>query len=494
VALVLDRGTGLVSPQFHVLFDPSFHTTKQDEFDSQWQLKAGFLATDKLRKPKLKMTTSPSTESTNKRKRVPEQEGARVEPQQNRSKPSEESNKPEETRVRTSTLADPEQMHQNSTNDSEVAQNQSDSRNAEALENNEAQSSDPESRQEQQTLDPALRIMESMIAELSNATADNVPGEIFCYKAMFPNYAGLPEQDPIQIYKATADPDNMYMHQALKQPDAEEFRKAMKKEWDDQLGNGNFTVRKRTEVPEGATVLPTVWQIRRKRDIKTRSVKKYKARLNIDGSRMKQGQHYDQTYAPVASWNSIRTLLIMSALNNWHTRQIDYVLAFPQAPVERQIFMEIPKGFQVEGENSKDYVLELHRNVYGQKQAGRVWNKYLTNILINKVGFKQSKVDECVFYRGKVMYVLYTDDSILAGPDLDEIEQAIADIKAAKLDITIEGDIQDFLGVNIDRKPDGSIHMTQPHLIDQILSELKIPINTNPKSTPASSSKLISRH
>jgi len=92
------------------------------------------------------------------------------------------------------------------------------------------------------------------------------------------------------------------------------------------------------------------------------------------------------------------------------------------------------------------------------------------------------------------MYVLYTDDSILAGPDLDEIEQAIADIKAAKLDITIEGDIQDFLGVNIDRKPDGSIHMTQPHLIDQILSELKIPINTNPKSTPASSSKLISRH
>jgi hypothetical protein len=34
---------------------------------------------------------------------------------------------------------------------------------------------------------------------------------------------------------------------------------------------------------------------------------------------------------------------------------------------------------------------------------------------------------------------------------------------------SIEGDIQDFLGVNIDRKDDGSIHLTQPHLIDQIL-------------------------
>ena len=42
-----------------------------------------------------------------------------------------------------------------------------------------------------------------------------------------------------------------------------------------------------------------------------------------------------------------------------------------------------------------------------------------TEILINKVRFVQSKVDKCVFYPGKVMYVLYTDDSILAGPEKD---------------------------------------------------------------------------
>ena len=35
------------------------------------------------------------------------------------------------------------------------------------------------------------------------------------------------------------------------------------------------------------------------------------------------------------------------------------------------------------------------------------------------------------------MYVLYIDYSILAGPDLKEIEKAIEDIKYAKLDITI---------------------------------------------------------
>jgi hypothetical protein len=42
---------------------------------------------------------------------------------------------------------------------------------------------------------------------------------------------------------------------------------------------------------------------------------------------------------------------------------------------------------------------------------------------------------------------LYADDSILAGPDQNEIEKAIEDIKAAGLDITVAGDFQDFSGV-----------------------------------------------
>jgi hypothetical protein len=41
----------------------------------------------------------------------------------------------------------------------------------------------------------------------------------------------------------------------------------------------------------------------------------------------------------------------------------------------------------------------------------------------------------------------------LAGPDEKEINQIIKEMKKAKLDITIEGDLQeDFLWVNIERK------------------------------------------
>jgi hypothetical protein len=73
----------------------------------------------------------------------------------------------------------------------------------------------------------------------------------------------------------------------------------------------------------------------------------------------------------------------------------------------------------------------------------------LVDKLTKCVGFVQSKVDECVFYQGKTMYVLYTNDFILAGQDEAEIDQIIKEMRQAKLDITIEGDLQDFLGANI---------------------------------------------
>jgi hypothetical protein len=62
---------------------------------------------------------------------------------------------------------------------------------------------------------------------------------------------------------------------------------------------------------------------------------------------------------------------------------------------------------------------------------------------------------------------------ILAGPDKNEIEKIIWDMIAAKLNITEEGKLKAFLLMNIERMPDGTIHLTQPHLIDQILDNLQ---------------------
>ena len=490
IALILDRETGLVSPQFHVQFDTGFQTVKQqDKLDGscQWQVKAGFVA---RREPSGKQEEQPHATQSRviEPGTVPEQQSeqssrssrkrgalAAANPQTKRQKiPNEGADRP--TKVVPLSGGDNEGVTQQGKEPAAPPNREVVTRSGRI------------SR-------PIDRLTMAMLAEVTENSTTDVPGEIFCYETMFSPLE--PEQHPLLAFKASADPDTMYMHQALKQPDSRKFAEAMKKEVQDQIDNGNFSVIKRSEVPEGEKVLPTVWQMRRKRDIRTGIIKKWKARLNIDGSKMIKGKHYEHTYAPVASWTSIRLLLALVAIHNWHTVQLDYVQAFPQAPVEKDLYMEIPKGFEVEGgKSNKEHVLHLHKNLYGQKQAGRVWYQHLRHILVNKLGFTQSQHDECVFWKGQTMYILYTDDSILAGPDKREIEKIISDIEKAGLEITIEGKLEDFLGININRRKDGSIHLTQPLLITQIIEAIwgKNGEKITSRTTPASSSNLLSRH
>ena len=83
---------------------------------------------------------------------------------------------------------------------------------------------------------------------------------------------------------------------------------------------------------------------------------------------MVQDWDYDQTYALVASWGVIRLILVVAQLQGWHSTQLDYVMVFPQAPVEQEMYMKNPKGLYLEG----DYIFQARRNIYGQKQAGQV--------------------------------------------------------------------------------------------------------------------------
>ena len=113
----------------------------------------------------------------------------------------------------------------------------------------------------------------------------------------------------------------------------------------------------------------------------------------------------------------------------------------------------------------------MHQNFYGQKQAGQVWNHYLMKKLTEDISFAQSKVDKCILYKGNVIYLLYTNDTILAGPDKSKIDEVVEQIWGAKLDIIVEGDHRDFLGVHITHEANGSVHFMQPHLIDKILKD-----------------------
>ena len=62
--------------------------------------------------------------------------------------------------------------------------------------------------------------------------------------------------------------------------------------------------------------------------------------------------------------------------------------------------------------------MKLLKNLYGQKQAGQIWNQHLTTKLI-ACELTQSHIDEYVFYFKKSVFLVITDDTILMGPDTD---------------------------------------------------------------------------
>ena len=133
---------------------------------------------------------------------------------------------------------------------------------------------------------------------------------------MFPedcsdNNYNLSHLNTLMAYKFTSYPDSMYLHEAMQQEDKTEFLKSMMEEVRDQTDNWKLSIIKRNQVPKGSTILPCVWQMKRKRRIMTREIKRWKAHLNVDGSRMTKGVHYDKVYAPVASWTSISLLHTM---------------------------------------------------------------------------------------------------------------------------------------------------------------------------------------
>jgi hypothetical protein len=123
--------------------------------------------------------------------------------------------------------------------------------------------------------------------------------------------------------------------------------------------------------------------MRRKRDLTTNEIKSHKARLNLHGGKQIYEMNYFETYAPVVTWFAIRVMIIFGIIFCWALRQVDFIMAYPQAPIEMDIYMELPQGIQTAHGNSKDHMLKLEKNIYGQKQAGRVWNSFLVDKLMS---------------------------------------------------------------------------------------------------------------
>ncbi len=253
--LVLNLTTGHVSPQFHVKFDAKFQTVREALGNlaphSEWHVECGF-------KPRRR---------NEKKKLTPRVEEAKEDHQQ----------------VQKEEVEDQGQAHEDQEMD--LAQGRKSSarlKDKPRVNYNEVKLARPRE--------------EDNVAFVTIADESEEPKEVLALAA-------------------SKDPDTMYYHEAMREPDREQFKGAMKQEVDAHARNKVWELIKKSAVPKGHKIMPSVWSMKRKRKIATREIYKWKARLNIDGSKHEKGVNFWETFAPVASWSTIRMVLILALIH-----------------------------------------------------------------------------------------------------------------------------------------------------------------------------------
>ena len=183
--------------------------------------------------------------------------------------------------------------------------------------------------------------------------------------------------------------DNPSWKEAMNGPLAEGYWKATEIEIKTLIKNEKWDVVDREPWMD---VIPSTWAFKCKR-FPDGLVKKLKARNGIQGDRQIQGVDFTETFAPVVSWNTVQLMLIFSQVMNV---QVDYVAAFTQAPIDTDVYCEMPQGFCKDGK-----VLKLKKSLYGLCQSPL---NFLNHLKQNpeSIGFEsQDQIDPCLFISPK---------------------------------------------------------------------------------------------
>ena len=92
----------------------------------------------------------------------------------------------------------------------------------------------------------------------------------------------------------------------------------------------------------------------------------------MKGYRQRYGIDYDEVFAPVARFESIRILIALAAQECWSLHHLDVKSAFLNGEIKEEIYVSQPEGYVKEGK--EEWVLKLNKALYGLKQAPRAWN------------------------------------------------------------------------------------------------------------------------
>lgn len=260
--------------------------------------------------------------------------------------------------------------------------------------------------------------------------------------------------------------DPINLHQILESPNKEKWINAMKDEYKSMQDNQVWEL---VPLPEGIKPVGCKWIFKTKQD-SGGNVERYKARLVAKGYTQKEGIDYKETFSPVSTKDSFRTIMALVAHYDLELHQMDVKTAFLNGDIEEDVYMVQPEYF--ESGDSKDMVCKLKKSIYGLKQASRQWyHKFHQKII--SFGFEVNSVDDCVYHRFSgskfIFLVLYVDDILLATNDIDLLHETKRFLSGI-FEMKDLGDANFVLGIQISRdRSRGILGLSQRNYIERVL-------------------------
>ncbi|KAH9670992.1 CCHC-type domain-containing protein [Citrus sinensis] len=192
----------------------------------------------------------------------------------------------------------------------------------------------------------------------------------------------------------------------------------------------------------------TKWVLRNKMD-ESGVVVRNKARLVAQGYNQEEGIDFDETFAPVARLESIRTLLVYACHKDFILYQMDVKSAFLNGYIMEEVYVKQPPGF--ENEKFPDHVYKLSKALYGLKQAPRAWYDRLKIFLLDN-DFSMGKADTTLFVKHKNQDILivqiYVDD-IIFGSTNELLCKDFSSRMSQEFEMSMMGELKYFLGLQI---------------------------------------------